>query len=862
MSCGLPLDTNQRVPTFPIFDPDTGEIPMPNDALRDEARGRLDLPTDDEDLTPADRAFREWLNTRDGWATSLPATVRFSGPIDRGTIDEDRVQVWDWNGGAAFRFRDVTMRVDEADRRLTILPPRLGWERGHTYVVLVRGGTAGVRDAHGYGLEPDAIFYFLKRRERLDTVGHNRAFPGDTRAERLDAGRRLELLRNELAPFFTFFEDAARPAESEIPREDVAALWTFTVTSSPELAMDRDSQRVPLPFDLLIDPDTGYVGLEAAEWDTDLERHAKLQLNELRGFGVSANLHFEATEAVDATSLPGRVHVFELGGGIRDLPITTRVLGEAGEAACRVSPTPMDCRHVIIEIDDAELPLAPARTYAVVVDRGVRGASGAELEPMPIGFFMRTEHRLAIDGVSQLGSLTDALASRLEGTRARVAALLDGYGREHVLTAWPFTTLDAVPGVEQAARTAIDLDLDVTPTELQRLPPFEALEALFPGIEAALIRTLYLPRTSGVREFVIGTIPSPYFLDPVTRRWNESGESRAQPVRFYLSIPERADPDTPLPVVIFGHAIVTDARFMMTVAGEFARRGFATISIDFPFHGERIACIDASLVAIPNFFPPEIRRLIGLEQDILRLPPCRSGSSATCSSEGRCVTSDGRPDEFNAFPLVAVQVASGAAFLDVHDLPYINDHFRQALVDLSALLQSIRTADWRRAVGQRLDPDTIHYTGQSLGAIIGAVWVSVTPEIDRTVLNVPGADMVDLFLDSTFFGPQIDAYFDDIMVANPSYEQERLLDVARWLIDSVDPHSVAQLYARDDRSVLIQMDRGDIVIPNRTTEVLRRVSGRPMRTYPSPLHGDLVIPVIGDQQLREMGQYIAGEIDR
>ena len=58
------------------------------------------------------------------------------------------------------------------------------------------------------------------------------------------------------------------------------------------------------------------------------------------------------------------------------------------------------------------------------------------------------------------------------------------------------------------------------------------------------------------------------------------------------------------------------------------------------------------------------------------------------------------------------------------------------------------------------------------------------------------------------------------------------------------------------------MDRGDIVIPNRTTEVLRRVSGRPMRVYPSPLHGDLVIPVIGDQQLREMGQYISGEIDR
>ncbi|MCB9596713.1 MAG: hypothetical protein H6719_28570 [Sandaracinaceae bacterium] len=862
IGCGLPLDTNQRVPTFPLFDPDSGEIPMPNDALRDEGTGRLDLPTDDDDLTPADRAFREWLNTRDGWATTLPATVRFSDAIDSATVDEDNVQIWDWNDGDAFRFTDVRVVIDEDDRRLQMLPPRTGWERGHTYLVVVRGGTGGVRDAHGFGLEPDAIFYFLKRSQRLDTVGHNRAFPGATRAERLDNGRRLEDLRVELAPFFDFFEDPARPAESEIPREEIAALWSFTVTTSPELAMDRDSQRVPLPFDLLIDPETGFVNLEEADWDTALEADAKRQASELRGFGVSANLHWEATEAVDATSLPGRVHVFETGTGIRDLPITTHVLGEAGEAACAITPTPIDCTHVIIEIADEELPLRPSTTYAIVVDRGVRAASGEELEVMPIGFFMRTEHELAVDGVSQLGSLTDALANRLEVTRARIAPLLDGYGRDNIITAWPFTTMDAVPGVREAARMTIDLGLDTPPTVVERLPPLQALEALFPGIESSLIRLLYLPRTQGVQEFVIGTLPSPYFLDPVTRRWSESGEYEMEDVRFYLSIPEGADPSEPLPVVIFGHAIVTDARFMMTVAGEYARRGFATLSIDFPFHGDRIDCIDASLVAIPNFFPEQIRNVTGLTDDILRFPPCSSGSDARCSPEGECITASGAPDTFTAFPLVAVQVASGAAFLDVGDLPFITDHFRQALVDLSTLLHAIQTQDWGRAVGIDLDPERVLYTGQSLGAIIGAVWVSVTPEIDRAVLNVPGADMVDLFRESTYFAPQIDAYFDDIEVANPSYEKERLLDVARWLIDSVDPHSVAHLYAEDDRAVLLQMDRGDIIIPNRTTETLQRVSGRPMRTYPSFLHADLVVPVIGDTQLSEMGQFLSGEIDR
>lgn len=855
--CSLPLDRGQRVPTFAIFDPAAGEIPMPNDALRED--GHLALPVDDPDLSPTERAFRTWMNTRDGWPSTMAATVRFSDAVSDDALEPANVQVWDWNGGAAVRVYDVTLRLEQDEHRLTIVPPRSGWSRGHTYVVVVRGGPGGIRDVHGWGIEPDAIFYFLRRDERLDTIGHNRAFPGATRAARLENGRRLERLRTELAPFFAFFEDPARPDESEIPREQIAALWSFTVTDDPELAMDRDSQRMPIPFNLLLDRETGRISIPDAEWDTPLERDAKHQLNQLDGFAVSANLLFELTEAVDGSSVPGRVHVFELGSATRELPITVRVLGEDGEAACRSSPTPIDCRHLVVEIAERELPLRPRGLYAVVVDRGLRSARGAAVQPMPIGWLVQSDLPLAIDGRSQIRSIPDDLAVRLEATRGEIDALLDAYGRERIVTAWPFTTIDAVPGVRAAARTTIDLGLDVQPTIRERLSPLQAIEALFPGPEAAAVRAVYLPRTIGVREFVVGTLPTPYFLDPITRRWRPDGHEM-QPVRFYLAIPERADPATPIPVVIFGHAIVTDARFMMTIAGEMAQRGFATITIDFPFHGERIACVDQSLVAVPNFFPEVFRTLTGLDDDILRLPPCRSGASARCSADGRCLTADGRPDEFNAFPLVSVQVASGAAFLDVGDLPFIPDHFRQALVDLSTLLHAVRTADWNTAVGYRLDPETIHYAGQSLGGILGAVWVSVTPEIDRAVLNVPGADLVDLFLESTYFGPQIDAYFDEIGVARPSYEEERLLNVARWLVDAVDPHSVAHALALDERPVLLQMDRGDIVIPNRTTEVLRRVSGRPMRVYPSALHGDLVIPVLGDAMLRDMGMYLSGEI--
>jgi hypothetical protein len=143
-------------------------------------------------------------------------------------------------------------------------------------------------------------------------------------------------------------------------------------------------------------------------------------------------------------------------------------------------------------------------------------------------------------------------------------------------------------------------------------------------------------------------------------------------------------------------------------------------------------------------------------------------------------------------------------------------------------------------------------------------------DVTRAVLNVPGCDLVDMFQESVYFGPQVDDYFNRLAIPLTSYEHERLMNVARWLIDAVDPHTVAHVYRTNGRHALIQMDsgelpgisKGDFVIPNRTTRILQRVSGLPMREYPSAMHGDLVIPLLGDQMLTDMAAYLAGEIDQ
>src|SRR6185436_19492321 len=71
---------------------------------------------------------------------------------------------------------------------------------------------------------------------RRRTRTHSRTTP----AERQDAARKLEAIREDLAPMFELFEARG------LPRADVAAMWAFTTTIATELAMDKDSQRMPL----------------------------------------------------------------------------------------------------------------------------------------------------------------------------------------------------------------------------------------------------------------------------------------------------------------------------------------------------------------------------------------------------------------------------------------------------------------------------------------------------------------------------------------------------------------------------------------------------------------------------------------
>jgi len=839
-----------------VYDPANSNVPLPNDLARDEKLGYLALPIT-TDLSAAEIELRKFMNTHDAWPTTFPLQADLSGPVDPKTVSPETVLVYEW--GDTPSVVDVAIKIDGT--KMSVDAPYPGWKRGAKYVVAVVGGRFGVRDTAGAPIGPDETFYFLRARERLDTYENNTAFPGATRAERMAIGAKLEKIRSGLVPFFEAFEKTRHVA-----REDISALWTFTVTSATELAMDAASQRVPLPFDPLIDPKTKLVNLPPSSRDSALEASAKLQLNRTNGFGVAPSIAFELTQAVDPASAAAAVHVYALGTSPREMRVAgVRVLPTTSGTACATLPEPDECTHVVVDLDEQELPLPPATTFAILVDDALRPRDGGVLRPMIMGHFLRAASPLVANGKSQVQALSLDQAQLLEGVRAKVDPIVRAFGRDHVVAAWSFTTMDAAPALRDAMKLPDAAAFDPTPnvTSVKDVTPgvlgaasqseISAFSSLFPEpVTGTIVGTVYVPRLRGVRKIVEGTIASPYTLDRTTRGARADGGFDRDDVHFVLTLPD-ATPGTKVPVMIFGHGLMTDRRFVLTISGALAQKGIAAIAFDFLFHGERTKCTQRALAAIPNPFPQQIRNLDPrIAGNLIQLPPCPSGSS--CSTDGRCLKPDNTDAGYAMIPFTGMTVAGGSALIDVDDIPHVSDRMRQSLIDMAAVRRSLRRADWAALTGVAIDPSAVYYSGQSLGGILGAVFVALEDDVTRAVLNVPGADEVDLFNQSTFFAPQMQDYFVRQKIADGSYERERMLGVAHWLIDTVDPQSLATLLR--PRPAYMQMDQGDIVIPNFVTKRLQRATNLPMKTYPSPLHGDLVVPVVGDTMLSDLVTYL------
>ncbi len=818
-ACGVDPPAGDPVVLRALFDPQTGAIPKPTDLLRDADLGHLVIPAEPEDLagkTPAEAALIRALNQRDGWPRTLKAEVEISGPLDPASVTKSAIRIFEIDEAGNPRPLDlpITGEPARAPTKVTVAPPEGGWQRGRTYLVIALGGTSGLAGQNGEPVVADAAFYFL--RAQVPLTDHVRALPGTTQEERRQKAEDLERIRLELAPWFAHAEKLG------LARDQIVSLWSFTASDAVEVVMDKDAGRMPLPSDFLRDPATGLIDIPARDDDTALERNAKVDLARLDGFALSADLLFDLSGPFDPATLPGAVHLFALpeDGPPVEIPIS---------AESRRADT-----AVVAKLP--EHPLAPATDHLVIVTRELRDGRGRSVAPMLPGMLALLDAPLYDGTRSLVASVDDESAARVEPVRAAATRGLAAVERaglvdaDQVAVAWPFHTM-SVYAPMRAARDAAELvDLSPDPIDVERVSPIQA--ALdFP------LSALTLLRVGDVYE---GTILTTDFLDPLTRKNREDGSWEPREIKFVMTVPASHDPGSPLPVVIFGHGLMTERRFVLALGDALAAEGLAAISIDLPYHGARTHCVLSGPQCLVN----------PLDQSgpLICPAPCQSGT--TCAPDGRCVDNAGEGNALQDWPIVGFPQASGGAFVDVDNMVGTRDHFYQAVTDLSALERSLMKGDWERAIGSPIDP-SVRYIGQSLGGIIGAVFAAVHPEIQNVVLNVPGADMIDMFRQSVVFKPHFDAFLAREMIEPGSAKHDQILNIARWIMDPIDPQTFADFLLGEpfepdaslvDRRVLIQMATLDLVIPNEETMVLEHLSTAPREDYLAE-HGFIVIPV-------------------
>jgi dienelactone hydrolase len=266
--------------------------------------------------------------------------------------------------------------------------------------------------------------------------------------------------------------------------------------------------------------------------------------------------------------------------------------------------------------------------------------------------------------------------------------------------------------------------------------------------------------------------------------------------------PVGAPPASGYPTVIFAHGIGRTKEDLFALAGSLASAGFASVAVDALDHGARAVQISSDPAAGCD--------RAGVDR------PCTEVFGPTCAPQ--CFA-----------PLLS------------SDLATTRDHLRQTVLDHLALGEALALCTAPTACGGLLvDPARIGFIGQSLGALIGAVSVANSTDISAAVLNVGGADWLQVLTETDTLAvrcPLVDALIaggvipgepwnlganqnatcvGDTWKAEPGYQQ--FASAARWILDPVDAINYASaLTLPGAPSVLVGEVVGDSVVPNSAT---------------------------------------------
>lgn len=587
---------------------------------------------------------------------------------------------------------------------------------------------------------------------------------------------------------------------------------------------------IPFPSNLLLSGTTDLT-LNIPVVNANNYGDPKVAMNALDGFSTTApwTSTFSTPPRPSSLAAGSTVRVFQVtltgpGGGV------TGVTGELQpNVDYVVALAPSDASKRTLAIVPTK-PLKQLTSYMVVLTNGIVDNAGNDATPDQTYFLAKRTSALCVNGASTEPLLPAATACALEPVRQltnsqEAAAAGAGIPKNKIVLSWVATTQSITPVLGAVlSRTA-----QTAPAASQLAPTGLNLSQANPALPP-------------IADIYIGMLELPYYLTapsaqaltaPLTEFWRAApgayippfaGQlhpastnitfanplpvaTSTQKVPVLLTLPNAASgktkPAAGWPIVIYQHGITRDRSDMLAVAGTLASQGFAVIAIDAPLHGITAAASPLNIANSP--FAAAGARERTFNVDYVNNVTGAAGS-------------DGQVD------------ASGTHFINLSSLLTSRDNIRQAVADLLVLTRTIPSM--RLSAGETIfDGARISFVGQSLGGMIGTVFMGMSPDVNTALLNVPGGGIARLLEASPSFGPRIRAGLAasaGLQPGTPDYDS--FFGAAQTVIDSADPINFALAtngtLLASKRLLLQEVVGGGTVLPDQV--IPNAVAGAPL----------------------------------
>ncbi len=482
-------------------------------------------------------------------------------------------------------------------------------------------------------------------------------------------------------------------------------------------------------------------------------------------------------------------------------------------------------RSVVVQPDG--VVLAPGRRYAYVLTTRVRSnAPGVSLVPSADFAALRDGAPLA-----RATSVGRVYADVIDTIVTRAGA---GFDRSTLAAVSVFTTMTRHRQLRTAADTVRAGRVTPTPTISTdaavsmplRVARFGA--SAHAGWSATLDEWFGTPlrvggadvpgfpdpgaegTTYGLAHDAIGavftaTFVSPDYRDAVTGEIHFAADGvplvtrMDQRLAVTFALPRGPVPAGGFPTVIWGHGLSNHRRHMFSVANALARRGIATVAIDFSTFGTR-----------------------GDPTDL------------TTQEPGTYRGPDGIGDR--------AEYSAEAFFGHLTSIVAFRDNMRQSVLDLVQLRRLLSNpaldlsfvADEYGGVAPTLDRTRVGYAGDSLGGLMGTIFTSVSPETNPVLLNVPGGGMFTTVAPDAPILAATVGILPTLAFGAPTAEAtdrfHPIMQLAQLGADPADPACFARYVTQPEdgsrgHDVWMVESLWDEIISNRSTELIAREMG-------------------------------------